>query len=62
MLRLLSDIKLYKENNQKAFKSEAIIFIDYTSAFDNVDWKILFKILKKYKINKESINNMKLLY
>ena len=53
---------MYTKSNPKIGKSTAILFIDFSSAFDNVDQNILFKILKKQKIKKEYINTLKILY
>jgi len=60
-LRLFTDVKLLKRD-EKLAKNSAIIFIDFTSAFDNVDWDILFKGLKKQNFPKRIINTFKLLY
>ena len=47
ILRLITDVKMYKKENEIKYKSAAIIFLDFSSAFDNVEWNELFRILKK---------------
>lgn len=62
ILRLLTSAKMYKKKFPNKFQSAAVVFLDFSSAFDNVDWRTLFSILKKQKVPKNIIDTLKILY